>query len=257
LRKLYTTSLQPLPRSSNEHSSDISHLTPLSLTRSARFQTIEQQYYASSNGTKYSARTLRSTSTQSVCTFQFVIYTNAANTILAYDEHNLTLYVNISQTFAIWFVPFHRSPVNLTTVLQLVRGENLNLQSPFRPPSSTPKYYITSQNDLYQVDQFVRFFAPWGVGTTVIAFWHWVATLFCIVGARVFGPLHWLFAELSRPVTGQLDGDRSHGRSQQERDTRNGGSDEAIERALQWEDGVKSGNARRRGDGERLSNGSD
>ncbi|RMY76489.1 hypothetical protein D0863_01911 [Hortaea werneckii] len=72
---------------------------------------------------------------------------------VAYDEANLILYLTITQTFAIWFIPFHRSPVTLTTVLHLTRS-----------PSSK-KYLIKSQNDLYQVDQFVRFFLPWGIGS--------------------------------------------------------------------------------------------
>jgi len=81
----------------------------------------------------------------------------------------MTLYVNLSQVFAIWAVPFHRSPVTLTTQLQLTH-----------PPNSK-KYYIKSQNDLYQVNQFVRFFAPWGIGDAVILLWHAWATFFCVV----------------------------------------------------------------------------
>lgn len=53
------------------------------------------------------------------------------------------------------------------------------------------KYYIQSQNDLYQVDQFVRFILPWGIGTTIILIWHWFATLCCILGARLGAPLRW------------------------------------------------------------------
>ncbi|KAI6892031.1 hypothetical protein D0869_14098 [Hortaea werneckii] len=96
---------------------------------------------------------------------------------VAYDEANLILYLNITQTFAIWFIPFHRSPVNLTTVLHLTRS-----------PSSK-KYLIKSQNDLYQVDQFVRFFLPWGgIGTTLVSLWHAWATFFCVVLAWIFAP---------------------------------------------------------------------
>ena len=165
-----------------------------------------------------------------------------ANNHTAYDEQNLRLYVNISQTFAIWFVPFHRSPVTLTTVLQLAYGQNLNIPAP-SPPSSTSKYYITSQNDLYQVDQFVRFFAPWGVGSTIIAIWHWFATLCCIIGARLLQPVHSLIAELSRPMTGQSNGEvqkrlPNNDTLREERDERIG-VDEAIQRSLQHEDGVK------------------
>ncbi|KAK5117787.1 hypothetical protein LTR85_008762 [Meristemomyces frigidus] len=99
---------------------------------------------------------------------------------VAFDETNLILYINISQVFAIWFIPFHRSPVTLTTMLHLTR-----------PPNSR-KYYITSQNDLYQVDQFVRFFAPWGVGDAFVLFWNFWATIFCTILAVLFTPFTWL-----------------------------------------------------------------
>ncbi|KAK5167814.1 uncharacterized protein LTR77_007513 [Saxophila tyrrhenica] len=130
---------------------------------------------------------------------------------VAYDQEHMTLYVNLSQLFAIWFIPFHRSPVTLTTVLTLAHGHALNTSTP-PPKNPTPhsqaQYFITSQNDLYQVDQFVRFFLPWGLGTTVIAVWHWVATLVCVVGAKVLQPVQWVFAELSRPLGEELeDGD--------------------------------------------------
>jgi hypothetical protein len=90
--------------------------------------------------------------------------------------------------------------VTLTTVLQLVRGQNLNVDPKTRNSTPVTRYYIASQNDLYQVDQFVRFFAPWGLGTTVIAIWHWFATLCCIIGAWIFQPWQWVFAEISRPL---------------------------------------------------------
>ena len=86
------------------------------------------------------------------------------------------LYVNISQVFAIWFVPFHRSPVTLTTQLQLVRR------------SSSKRYYISSQNDLYQVDQFVKFFAPWGIRHSIVLLWHFWATLMCMILAWLGQP---------------------------------------------------------------------
>ncbi|KAI5367685.1 hypothetical protein Slin15195_G028160 [Septoria linicola] len=95
---------------------------------------------------------------------------------VAYDEENMILYVNISQVFSIWFIPFHRSAVNLTTVLQLTH----------KPGSR--KYYIKSQNDLYQVDQFFQFFAPWRIGTAIVLFWHFWATLFCVVLASLGKP---------------------------------------------------------------------
>ena len=96
----------------------------------------------------------------------------------AYDEKNLTLYVNISQVFSIWAIPTHRSAVTLTTVLKLEQN------------SSDKKYYIASQNDLYQTDQFIRFVFPWGGAHLVLA-WQFIATLFCVLGALLFAPFTW------------------------------------------------------------------
>ncbi|KAK4193728.1 hypothetical protein QBC35DRAFT_480063 [Podospora australis] len=36
-----------------------------------------------------------------------------------FDQKTNTLYVKINQVFSIWFIPFHRAPVQLVTVLQL------------------------------------------------------------------------------------------------------------------------------------------
>lgn len=95
---------------------------------------------------------------------------------IAFDDTNLVLYVDIEQVFAIWFVPFHRSKVRLTTKLGLTRraaGSRTGLE--------TKKYYIQRQEDLYPVDQFVQFFAPWGIGTAIVFGWHFVATFFCVL----------------------------------------------------------------------------
>ncbi|KAK4505685.1 hypothetical protein PRZ48_003650 [Zasmidium cellare] len=96
---------------------------------------------------------------------------------VAFDETSLLLYVSITQTFSIFFIPFYSAPVSLTTQLQLIR------KSPSR------KYYIQSQNDLYQTDQFVKFFAPWGIGVTVVLLWHFWATFACVMGAYLGQPI--------------------------------------------------------------------
>jgi hypothetical protein len=86
--------------------------------------------------------------------------------------------VGISQVFKIWFVPTHRSDVSLVTVLQLVRDES---------DKSNKKYYIRSQNDLYQTDQFIKFVFPWG-GEHLVLLWHFIATFFCVLAALIFAP---------------------------------------------------------------------
>ncbi|QIW94638.1 hypothetical protein AMS68_000156 [Peltaster fructicola] len=93
---------------------------------------------------------------------------------VAYDEIKQILYVTIHQVFSIWaLLGLHRSNVVLTTKLQLKKRKN--------------KYYIQSQNDLYQTDQFMKFCTiPWGIGGLFVIIWQWFATLFCVVLARIF-----------------------------------------------------------------------
>lgn len=101
-----------------------------------------------------------------------------ADDATAYDKSSLILYVNISQRFRIWIVPFYLAPVNLVTVLQLVRDKK------------TDKYLIQSQNDLYQVNEFVRFF--WFGGWLFMWIWQLVASLFCVLGTIVVWPQTWI-----------------------------------------------------------------
>jgi hypothetical protein len=70
------------------------------------------------------------------------------------------------------------APVNLVTVLQLVRDKK------------TEKYFIHSQNDLYQVDQFVRF--AWLGGWLVVWVWQITAAFFCTIGAVILWPQTWV-----------------------------------------------------------------
>ncbi|PSN64709.1 hypothetical protein BS50DRAFT_602288 [Corynespora cassiicola Philippines] len=94
---------------------------------------------------------------------------------VAFDKPNLLLYVTLHQTFRIWALPLYAAPVSLTTVLTLER----------HPPDH--KYYIAAQNDLYQVDQFVRF--VWLGGWLLVRAWQFCATLLCLVGAGVLWPV--------------------------------------------------------------------
>ncbi|KAH8724403.1 hypothetical protein GQ44DRAFT_617971, partial [Phaeosphaeriaceae sp. PMI808] len=97
---------------------------------------------------------------------------------VAFDQSNLILYVQIFQVFRIWFIPFYCAPVDLTTVIQLRRNDG------------DDKYYIYEQNDLYQVDQFVKFLVP---GSWVLVYaWQIGASVFCLVGAWVLRPVTWV-----------------------------------------------------------------
>lgn len=127
---------------------------------------------------------------------------------IAYDEKNLTLYVNIHQVFRIWIVPFFSAPVSLVSVLKLVRHPSLPPQPSYSTPinpndpqnssllestsSEKPLYYIQSQNDLYQVNEFFKFFSQFGILSGLLLLWQFVATVLCILGATIFWPISWV-----------------------------------------------------------------
>lgn len=95
----------------------------------------------------------------------------------AYDATTLTLYLTITQTFRIWIIPFYAASVTLVTVLKLSRSE------------SSRKYLIQSQEDLYQTNEFVRFF--WFGGFIFVWLWQFGATAICGLGALLLAPLMW------------------------------------------------------------------
>lgn len=69
------------------------------------------------------------------------------------------------------------------------------------------RYYIESQNDLYQVDQFVKFVAPGG--WVLVWLWQFWATVFCVLGTVALWPVsvveEWA-AEKGRGDKGLVDG---------------------------------------------------
>lgn len=97
---------------------------------------------------------------------------------VSFDKANNVLYVGITQVFAIWAIPTHRAEVSLVTVLHLQGGED------------DGKWYISSQNDLYQTDQFIKFVLPWF--SWIVPFWQLFATLVCVVCSYLFAPVTWL-----------------------------------------------------------------
>jgi hypothetical protein len=114
-------------------------------------------------------------------------------------ERTSTVYVSINQTFALWFVPFYKARVHLTTVLKLSRLTNLgsnenvgrnNIIEAREPAALTgpgqerAKYFIASQEDLYQVNELVNFLMP-GVAPLLWFAWQVYATLLCVVGSRL------------------------------------------------------------------------
>ncbi|KAF2458985.1 hypothetical protein BDY21DRAFT_198397 [Lineolata rhizophorae] len=105
---------------------------------------------------------------------------------VAYDKPNLILYVQLSQVFRIWVVPFYRAPVRLVTVLRLERHKGIASDA-VNAVAAPTKYYIAEQNDLYQVNEFVKF--VWPGGHVLVWIWQLWSTLFCLLGALVFWPI--------------------------------------------------------------------
>lgn len=52
-------------------------------------------------------------------------------------------------------------------------------------------WYISSQNDLYQTNEWVKFLVPWGIGVTLMWAWQLWATFLCVAGAIVLFPQTW------------------------------------------------------------------
>ena len=116
---------------------------------------------------------------------------------VAFDKERMLLYVGIHQLFKIQAVPFYRAAVSLTTVLTLTH-DPAGQERPERQlerevtKQDRSKYYIQSQNDLYQTSEFIKFALPWGIGMAAVVIWGFVATFFCVIGAVVFAPVTWL-----------------------------------------------------------------
>ncbi|KAF2431716.1 hypothetical protein EJ08DRAFT_174147 [Tothia fuscella] len=100
-------------------------------------------------------------------------------TSVAMDKQNNILYVGVSQTFRIFiFVPLgYRADVNLTSKLMLTYYED------------EKKYYIASQDDLYQSDEFTKFiwFGIW----RFVWFWQVISAWVCVFLAIFAAPLSW------------------------------------------------------------------
>lgn len=121
------------------------------------------------------------------------------------------------QTFTLWFVPFDlwQANVKLVTVLDLaplpvdggdnrpraLAGDgNSNAQgsssstdhhhdndASAAPPPPRTRFFVRGQEDHYQVEEWLKFVAPWGASLLWVA-WQLVATCVC-----AFGVLLWPF----------------------------------------------------------------
>ncbi|EPE31204.1 hypothetical protein GLAREA_04171 [Glarea lozoyensis ATCC 20868] len=114
--------------------------------------------------------------------------------VVEFNKDTDIIFLNIHQIFSLFFVPFYKSNVHLTTVLNLV-------QLPDPAQRAEGKYYIIHQEDLYQTDEVVKFF--WPGGSTVIWGFQMFATCMCILGALALAPVTWA---AERRARGKVNG---------------------------------------------------
>ena len=110
--------------------------------------------------------------------------------ILAYDAHNLILYVQIHQLFRIFLLPrVMAANVRLVTVLKLTP---MTTYSPLAEDGSQrTKYVIQSQNDLYQTTEFFKFFSVFRIAWLGLFMWQLMATFMCMIAQFIFAPMTW------------------------------------------------------------------
>ncbi|KAG5916857.1 hypothetical protein E4U42_007468 [Claviceps africana] len=122
-----------------------------------------------------------------------------------FDQKTGQLFVNIHQTFSIFFLPLYSARVRLLTVLHLEQRTSWSpdatvsraaiVESREPAPLSGPgqeraKYYIALQEDFYQADDFAQFVVP-RVGRYLWCAWQLFSSLLCVVCACVFLPLYY------------------------------------------------------------------
>ncbi|EFX00495.1 flavin-binding monooxygenase-like protein [Grosmannia clavigera kw1407] len=106
---------------------------------------------------------------------------------IAWDEAQCILYVSIHQRFALWFVPFYAAKVHLITELQLEPvGES--------GTESRPVYYISRQEDHYQLTELLKFVLP-KVGPASWTIWQLFSTWLCYVGVLFVDAVLGLFGK--------------------------------------------------------------
>ncbi|KAL7943341.1 hypothetical protein V8C42DRAFT_328803 [Trichoderma barbatum] len=121
-----------------------------------------------------------------------------------FDQRNSTLYVSIRQTFSIWFVPFHSSSVKLLSVLRLAQGSSSEpgqLAPKYHPDGRVSsalagqgqerlRYYIASQEDLYQTNDFVAFVVPY-LGPLLVFLWQLYSAGLTVLCSILFLPVYY------------------------------------------------------------------
>lgn len=125
--------------------------------------------------------------------------------ITVLDPRSSRLYVSIRQTVAFWFIPFHKAHVRLLSVFQLDQrtswssdetskgnqGEGRELAALAGPGQERAKYFIASQEDLYQMNDCLQYFLP-GLGPTLWYMVQLLASCLSVVASLILLPLYLL-----------------------------------------------------------------
>lgn len=141
---------------------------------------------------------------------------------IAFDQRASLLYMTVHQKFTLWFIPFNlwQANVKLLTVLELAAlpvdednhprraitttdhsgsssssstnhndGDNNHNNYDHYDTSAQPRtrFFIRGQEDHYQIEEWLKFIAPWGASMLWVA-WQLFATCIC-----AFGVLLWPF----------------------------------------------------------------
>ncbi|KAI0132532.1 hypothetical protein BJ170DRAFT_680413 [Xylariales sp. AK1849] len=121
-----------------------------------------------------------------------------------FDQRSQLLYLSMHQVFTLWFIPFSlwQAHVRLVTVLKLEslpmdkHGHALINGSPAAPGEPIPtRYFVAGQEDHYQVDEWLKFIAPWGASLLWYA-WQIFATFLCTIGVAIFWPVTTIYDQL-------------------------------------------------------------
>ncbi|TQV92455.1 hypothetical protein V2A60_007145 [Cordyceps javanica] len=117
----------------------------------------------------------------------------------AFDEKNNLLYATARQSFTIWFFPIYSVTVKLVTVLKLEQQQSRLARDAASPEldgdggktngASMLKYYIASQEDLYQMNYCLEFAAP-HVAARLWTLVQLFTTAVCVVMSVLTLPLH-------------------------------------------------------------------
>jgi len=124
---------------------------------------------------------------------------------IAFDEPHGRLYVDATQVFTFWFIPWKHITAELVTVLQLEKCVAPRREHPIDHPGTRgqasyadvavngygeaeeERWYIKKQTDLYQTEQWVGFLPLGGlIYRFLIMCFKRLATLVCLIGATIF-----------------------------------------------------------------------